>query len=100
MALKFRSYLGHQPWFFVPDTGAPGGTATLSGPNGVKECTETQTTTGEHSSFGPRVGFQVPAPFTDEGTYLLSIVQDSETTVYEIDVVEPGEPAMELTVGE
>jgi hypothetical protein len=87
--LKFRSFVGDQPWFFVPDTGTPGGTAVVSGgPEGAVEAVQTQTTTGENSSFGPRVGFQVPFPFAAVGSYQFVVTQDDVVTTYEIEVVE------------
>jgi len=86
-ALRFTSHVGHKPWFFVPDTGTPGGSAVLVAPDGSEvEAIETQTTTGEHSSFGPRVGFRVPYNFDVEGDYVFRITQDDEVTEYEIEV--------------
>lgn len=97
---RFTSYVGHQPWFFVPDVGAPGGTAVLTTPRGREiAATETQTTvpqvteakTGETRAprLGPRVGFLVPEPFGYEGEYTFTISQDGyDDVVYVIEVKE------------
>jgi hypothetical protein len=80
---EFSSFVGAQPWFFVPDTGEEGGTAVVSGPDGrgVK-VTETQITTGENSSFGPRVGFRVPEPFAEVGDYVAIVTQGEQIITY------------------
>lgn len=80
--LEFYSFVGHQPWFFVPDTGKPGGSAVVEGPSGaITACTETQVTQA-----GDRVGFLVPAPFDTEGDYTMTVTQDDVVTVYLIHV--------------
>lgn len=96
MDLEFRSHVGHQPWFFVPDTGTQGGTAVLIDPDGGEtEVTETQLSprpdadgTQRETMWGPRVGFQVPYPFDTEGDYQLIVTQDDVVTTYEIHVLE------------
>ncbi len=87
--LKFISYLGDQPWFFVPDTGAPGGTGVLITPKGREvPIKRTQNAGSDESTFGRRFGVQVPEVFTYEGEYLLRIDQDGTVTEYEITVTE------------
>lgn len=101
MELEFKSYCGQQPWFFVPDTGTPGGTAVLTAPDGTTSVvTNTQVSEKEWAwpSLGegvtaPRVGFEVPGVFIDPGTYVLTITQDAKSakgkpvvTTYTIDV--------------
>jgi len=82
--LEFKSYVGHQPWFFVPDTGAAGGHAVVAGPSGaIAPCTESQVT-----AKGDRVGFLVPEPFAAEGDYTMTVTQDDVVTTYLIHVVE------------
>lgn len=84
MILEFRSLCGHQPWFFVPDTGTPGGSAVLHHPNGsIAECVATQLdpkvwpwpALGE-DFHAPRMGFETPGIFVDPGTYTLVVTQD------------------------
>lgn len=79
--LEFSSYIGDQPWFFVPDTGTPGGSAVLSGPDGQAACTETQVTLNDREwpdgTIAPGVGFLVPEPFKSEGTHVLTVTQDT-----------------------
>ncbi len=94
MELEFKSYCGHQPWFFVPDTGAPGGTATLTAPDGTTSvATNTQVSEKEWAwpSLGdgvtaPRLGFEVPGMFIDPGEYKLTVTQNGDTHEYTIDV--------------
>jgi hypothetical protein len=98
--LKFRSKVGDQPWFFVPDTGTPGGSAVLVDPAGGRVAAwETQLSppkptkpNGEPwiTRWGPRVGFKVPMPFREAGTYRFLVTQDDVTRVYEIEVRENG----------
>lgn len=84
MKLEFTSYCGHQPWFFVPDTGTPGGTAVLRSPNGSESvCVNTQLDPKVWSwpALGdgfaaPRMGFEVPGIFVDPGVYTLVVTQD------------------------
>ena len=81
--LEFKSYVGDQPWFFVPDTGTEGGVAVVAYPDGaVVPCTETQVT-----AKGDRVGFLVPEPFAAEGDYTMTVTQDDVVTTYLIHVV-------------
>jgi hypothetical protein len=108
---RFTSYVGHQPWMFVPDVGAPGGTAVLTTPKGrTIEATETQTTQPEVTEakigetraprLGPRVGFLVPEPFGYPGEYTFSISQDGyDDVVYVLDV-KPSEDTEEVADGE
>jgi hypothetical protein len=96
--LKFRSRVGEQPWFFVPDTGTPGGSAVLVDPDGRRvSAWETQLSppkatlpNGEPwvTRWGPRVGFRVPAPFSKVGVYKFVVTQDDAVAVYEINVRE------------
>jgi hypothetical protein len=82
--LEFISYCGHQPWFFVPDTGTPGGSAVLRAPDGTESvCVNTQLDPKVWSwpalgdSFtAPRMGFEVPGIFVDPGVYTLIVTQD------------------------
>lgn len=69
MELEFKSYCGHQPWFFTPDTGMPGGSAVLIAPDG------TQSPVTEMQLSPPRKGFKVPEIFMDPGIYVLTITQ-------------------------
>lgn len=98
--LEFKSYCGHQPWFFVPDTGTPGGSATLTAPDGsTSVSTNTQTSEREwawphlgENYVAPRVGFEVPGVFIDPGEYTLTVTQDDAkgkpvVTTYTINVV-------------
>lgn len=81
--LRFRSNVGDQPWFFVPDTGAAGGSAVLTTPDGGDSpCDEMQVT-----QKGDRVGFKVPSPFSVEGEHRLTVTQDDVVTTYEIEVL-------------
>lgn len=97
---KFYVKLGQPtPWFFVPDTGAPGGTGVLRGPTGVHKCTELQVTDPETDVFGQRVGFLLGSgpkfaqSFVHElGDYVLEITQptggkaDDVVTTYYVTV--------------
>ena len=95
--LEFKSFVGHQPWFFVSDTGTPGGSATLTGPDGTVEvCVNTQVSTkprdwydedGTLRTTAHAVGFEVPGIFLTEGAHVLTVVQDDVVTEYAIDVV-------------
>jgi hypothetical protein len=83
--LKFLSDVGAQPWFFVPDTGTPGGSAVLVAPDGSRvDAVESQLAPG--GTWGPRVGFLVPYVFEVAGEYRFEITQDDVVTVYEITV--------------
>lgn len=92
--LRFTSHVGHQPTFFVPDTGAPGATAVLTTPKGktveftgVPVKSRRDPDSGEAlGTFGPRVGIKVPERFGYEGEYTLAIDQDGTVTTYVIDV--------------
>ena len=93
--LRFTSNVGHQPTFFVPDTGSAGGTAVLTTPKGKQmEVSSPPVLAGRladgepnpESTLGPRVGFTVPERFAYEGEYTLTIDQDGEVTTYIIDV--------------
>jgi hypothetical protein len=100
MELEFKSYCGQQPWFFVPDTGTPGGTATLTAPDGTESTvtnTQLSPTPWAWPSLGdkftaPRMGFEVPGVFIDPGEYVLTVTQDDAkgkkvVDKYTIDVV-------------
>jgi hypothetical protein len=94
--LEFKSKVGDRPWFFVPDTGTPGGSAVLVDPVGKQTpATETQLSppkdtlpNGEPwvARWGKRVGFRVPVEFPQAGTYWFVVTQDDVETVYEIEV--------------
>lgn len=99
MQLSFKSLVGHQPWFFVPDTGAPGGSAVLYAPDGSEApCVSTQLDPREWSwpALGenftaPRMGFETPGVFIHPGTYTLVVTQDDNagaqvTDTYTIEV--------------
>jgi len=77
-------------WFFVPDTGTPGGSAVLTGPTGEHNCVETQITadvrTWPDGLEAPGLGFLVPAVFTVDGAYVLDVAQDDRTDRYGITV--------------
>lgn len=84
MKLEFISYCGHQPWFFVPDTGTPGGSAVLRAPDGSESaCVSTQLdpkarawpALGDNFT-APRMGFEVPGIFVDHGVYTLTVTQE------------------------
>lgn len=89
----FRSKVGHRPIFFVPDTGAPGGSASLVAPDGsavevldepVLSLRTNPDGTPHISRFGPRVGFRVPYVFEIEGEYSFVITQDGQATTYTV----------------
>lgn len=85
MQLAFRSLVGHRPWFFVPDTGTPGGTAVLTAPDGTTSvCVNTQIdpkvwpwpALGDTFT-APRLGFEVPGVLDRPGDYTLTVTQDT-----------------------
>jgi hypothetical protein len=87
MRLEFSSLVGHQPWFFVPDTGTPGGTGVLTAPDGTTAtCVNTQLDSkvwpwpslGD-SFTAPRLGFECPGVFHTPGVYTLTVTQDTDT---------------------
>jgi hypothetical protein len=96
--LKFYSNVGAQPWFFVPDTGTPGGSAVLIDPSGAQvAAVETQLSPPKPTKpdgspwvtrWGPRVGFKVPVAFDTTGTWFFVVTQDDVVSTYEI-VVRP-----------
>lgn len=95
----FRSRVGQQPTFMVPDTGSPGGTAVLVAPDetetpATKSVVSHREPDGSSKSVhGPRVGFEVPYAFPVEGEYRFVITQDDVVTEYFIEVA----PAQEAS---
>jgi hypothetical protein len=96
-ALHFLSEVGHEPTFFIPDTGSPGViSATLTGPGGKVNVPEDQRSPGHKArtvegkegklpAIGPRVGFKLPK-FTEPGEYIFVVDQDDNVTTYVITV--------------
>jgi hypothetical protein len=97
MQLEFRSLVGHQPTFFVPDTGTPGGHGVLTCPDGSDHTVvKVQTDPKEFDwpAIGitaSRMGFECPVVFIDPGVHILTVTQDTVdggtvVDVYLIDV--------------
>jgi len=79
----FRSHVNHHPTFFVPDTGAEGGSAVLRSPKGAESTIDGAPVGSDESTFGKRLGFEVPR-FTYPGEYTLTV---DDGSVYTIEVL-------------